>query len=243
VILYPAIDLKGGVCVRLRQGDMRDATVFNRDPAAQASAFEAAGFAWLHIVDLDGAVSGQAVNAGAVKSILAAVRLPVQLGGGIRTLAQMSAWLDAGVARIVLGTVAVRDPPMVREACRRFPGRISVGIDARSGRVAIEGWAKSGDIGAQSLARRCVDAGVSTIIYTDIDRDGMMQGVNVEATAILARAVAVPVIASGGVSSLDDIRALKAEAASGISGAIIGRALYDGQLDPRAALEAAAAPC
>jgi phosphoribosylformimino-5-aminoimidazole carboxamide ribotide isomerase len=243
VILYPAIDLKGGVCVRLRQGDMRDATVFNRDPAAQASAFEAAGFAWLHIVDLDGAVSGQAVNAGAVKSILAAVRLPVQLGGGIRTLAQMSAWLDAGVARIVLGTVAVRDPPMVREACRRFPGRIAAGIDARGGRVAIEGWAKSGDMDAQTLARRCVDAGVVVIVHTDIDRDGMMQGVNVEATAILARAVAVPVIASGGVSSLDDIRALKAEAASGISGAIIGRALYDGQLDPRAALEAAAAPC
>jgi phosphoribosylformimino-5-aminoimidazole carboxamide ribotide isomerase len=243
VILYPAIDLKGGVCVRLKRGDMRDATVFNHDPAAQARTFEAAGFSWLHVVDLDGAATGRAGNAQAVKAILSAVRMPVQLGGGIRTLAQLSAWLDAGVARIVLGTVAVRDPPMVREACRRFPGRIAVGIDARGGRVAIEGWSKSGEIGAQSLARRCVDAGASTIIYTDIDRDGMMRGVNVQATAILARAISAPVIASGGVSSIDDIRALKAESTSGIAGAIIGRALYDGNMDPRAALEAAAAPC
>ncbi len=243
MILYPAIDLKGGHCVRLRRGDMRDATVFNHDPAAQARSFEAAGFPWLHIVDLDGAVAGHAVNAPAVTAILAAVRMPVQLGGGIRTLEQMSAWIDAGAARLVLGTVAVRDPAMVREACRRFPGRIAVGIDARGGRVAIEGWAKSGDMDAPTLARRCVDAGAAAIVYTDIDRDGMMQGVNVEATAILARAIAVPVIASGGVSSLDDIRALKAEAASGIAGAIIGRALYDGRMEPRAALEAAAAPC
>ncbi len=241
MILYPAIDLKDGACVRLVQGDMARATVFNRDPAAQARAFVAAGFRWLHLVDLDGAFAGRPVNAPAVEAILAAVSVPVQLGGGLRDLATIEFWLGRGVARAVLGTLAVRDPELVREACRRHPGRIAVGIDARGGRVAVEGWAEESELGALDLARRFVDAGVAAIVYTDIERDGALAGVNVAATAALARAVPIPVIASGGVASLEDLRALRAEAASGIAGVIIGRALYDGRIDARAALELMAA--
>lgn len=241
MILYPAIDLKEGACVRLLRGDMAQATVFNRDPAAQARAFAAAGFRWLHVVDLDGAFAGKPMNADAVRAILAAVPLPVQLGGGIRGAAAIEGWLDAGVARVVLGTLAVREPAAVRDACKRFPGRIAVGIDARQGRVAVEGWAEQSELEAVELARRFEDAGVAALIYTDIDRDGALQGVNVSATAALAEAVKIPVIASGGVASLNDLEALKARAGSGIQGVIIGRALYDGRIDPSAAIRLMAA--
>jgi phosphoribosylformimino-5-aminoimidazole carboxamide ribotide isomerase len=224
VILYPAIDLKGGQCVRLLRGDMEHATVFNGDPVAQAREFVEAGAKWLHVVDLDGAVAGKSVNEVAVRAILGAVPVPVQLGGGIRDRQAIARWLDAGVARVILGTVALRDPALVMAACREFPGRIAVGIDARGGKVAVEGWVETSDITAHDLARRFKDAGVAAIIYTDIDRDGAMQGVNVEATAKLAAQIKIPVIASGGVSSLDDIRALKAR---GLPGAIVGRALYE----------------
>lgn len=234
MILYPAIDLKGGSCVRLVRGDMAQATVFNDDPAAQARAFADAGAAWLHIVDLDGAFAGAPVNAGAVESILAAVSVPVQLGGGIRDLATVEAWLDRGVARVILGTAAVKNPELVIEACRRRPNRIAVGIDARGGKVAVEGWAEETDLDAATLAGRFVDAGVAAIVFTDIDRDGALQGVNTAATAALARAVPIPVIASGGISSLDDIRALAADGV--IAGAITGRALYDGRIDLAGAL-------
>jgi phosphoribosylformimino-5-aminoimidazole carboxamide ribotide isomerase len=238
VILYPAIDLKGGQCVRLLRGDMAAATVFNHDPADQARRFAAAGFEWLHLVDLDGAVGGRPVNAGAVAAILAAVTLPVQLGGGIRSLAQIATWLESDVRRVILGTVALTDPELVRTACKRFPGRIVVGIDARGGKVATEGWIKTSETTALDLARALSDVGVAALIYTDIDRDGAMQGVNVAATAALARAVEMPVIASGGVAGIEDLKALKAEAASGIAGVVVGRALYDGRLDAAAALRA-----
>ncbi|MBL8831998.1 MAG: 1-(5-phosphoribosyl)-5-[(5-phosphoribosylamino)methylideneamino]imidazole-4-carboxamide isomerase [Rhodospirillales bacterium] len=231
MILFPAIDLKGGKCVRLLRGDMDAATTFNEDPADQARKFEAAGCRWIHVVDLDGAFAGAPVNAPAVRAILGAVKVPVQLGGGIRDAAGIAAWLEAGINRVILGTVALRDPELVKRACRDWPGRIVVGIDARGGRVAVEGWAETSDVLAVDLARKFADAGVAAIVYTDIERDGAMGGPNVEATAALARSSGIPVIASGGVSSLDDLRALKAHAADGIVGVISGRALYDGRID------------
>lgn len=230
MILYPAIDLKDGQCVRLVRGDMAAATVFNDDPAAQARAFQDAGCRWIHLVDLNGAFAGEPVNGAAVEAILAAIDVPAQLGGGIRDLATIEAWLTKGLARVILGTIAVRDPDLVREAARAFPGQIAVGIDARGGMVAVEGWAETTDVTALDLARKFEDAGVAAIIYTDIDRDGAMQGPNVEATADLARAVSIPVIASGGVSSLDDLRALRSCGAP-LDGAISGRALYDGRIE------------
>jgi phosphoribosylformimino-5-aminoimidazole carboxamide ribotide isomerase len=236
MILYPAIDLKDGACVRLERGVMDRATVFNADPPAQARAFADAGCTWLHVVDLDGAFAGRPMNAAAVEAIVAAVDLKLQLGGGIRDLATIERWLDAGLARVILGTAALKDPALVREACRLFPGRVAVGIDARDGRVAVEGWAETSTLTALELARRFEDCGVAALIHTDIERDGMLRGANVAATAALARAIATPVIVSGGVSSLDDLRAVKAEAASGIAGAICGRALYDGRLDLAEAL-------
>ena len=236
MILYPAIDLKGGQCVRLVRGDMNQATVFNADPAAQARDFAGAGCRWLHLVDLDGAFAGAPRNAAAVDAILAAVAVPCQLGGGIRDLATIESWLAKGVARVILGTVALTDPDLVRAACKRHPGRIAVGIDARGGRVATEGWAEVSDTTAIDLARRFEDAGVAAIVYTDIDRDGVLGGVNVESTAALARAVAIPVIASGGVASLADLTALLGVEQDGVAGVISGRALYDGRLDLEAAL-------
>ena len=236
MILYPAIDLKGGQAVRLLRGDMGKATVFDDDPAARAASFAQAGCEWLHLVDLDGAFAGRAENADAVAAILAAVDVPCQLGGGIRTMDAVEGWLERGVARVILGTVAVEDPDLVRAAAARFPGRIAMGIDARGGRVATRGWAEETEVEATALARAFEDAGVAAIIYTDIDRDGAMSGPNVEATAALSRAVATPVIASGGVSSLDDLRALKATGA--VAGAITGRALYDGAIDLGEALAA-----
>lgn len=235
MILYPAIDLKEGRCVRLIRGDMEQATVFNDDPVAQAASFVDAGASWLHLVDLDGAFAGQPMNATAVQSIVNEVDIPIQLGGGIRTLQTIEDWLSCGVMRVILGTVAVKDAGLVVEACRKFPGQIAVGIDARGGRVAVEGWAEETDIQAVDLARKFADAGVDAIIYTDIDRDGVLQGANIPATAELARAVSIPVIASGGVSTLTDIRGLIAE--KRIAGAIIGRALYDGRIDLRQALK------
>ena len=237
--LYPAIDLKDGSCVRLVQGDMARATVFNTDPAAQARAFAAAGFRWLHLVDLNGAFAGRPVNAAAVDAILQAVSLPAQLGGGIRDLATIEHWLARGIRRVILGTLAVRDPGLVKDACKRFPGRVALGIDARGGKVAVEGWAAAAEMTALELAKAFEDAGAAAIIYTDIDRDGLLQGVNVAATAALAAAVTTPVIASGGIASLADLAALKAVA--GIEGAIIGRALYDGRVDAAAALRLMAA--
>lgn len=242
LILYPAIDLKGGQCVRLKQGDMEQATVFNTDPADQARQFAEAGTEWLHLVDLDGAFAGQPVNAAAVEAILKAVRLPCQLGGGIRDMARIEMWLDKGIARIILGTVALKNPDLVRQAAKAFPGKIAVGIDAKGGRVAVEGWAETADITALDLARKFEDAGVAAVIYTDIDRDGLLQGANIAATAALASALSIPVIASGGVSNLQDLVALKQAAPAtrgkggGISGVISGRAIYDGRLDLRAAL-------
>lgn len=236
MILYPAIDLKDGQAVRLVRGDMATATVFNDDPAAQARAFAAAGFSWLHLVDLNGAFAGHPVNRVAVKAILAAVDCPVQLGGGIRNHETIEGWLSAGISRVILGTAAVKDPDLVRAACRAYPGRIAVGIDARNGIVAVEGWAEDGGIVATDLAKRFADAGVAAIIYTDISRDGALAGVNVAATAALAREVPIPVIASGGVASMDDISALLAVESEGVAGAILGRALYDGRIDPAEAL-------
>ena len=236
MILYPAIDLKDGACVRLRRGEMDDATVFSNDPGAQAKQFADAGCEWIHVVDLNGAFAGKPVNGEAVDAILAAVDVPVQLGGGIRTLETAADWIARGVSRIVLGTVAVKDPAMVIAACKRWPGKVAVGIDARGGRVAVEGWAEQSEMTARDLAARFADAGVAAIVYTDIDRDGMMRGVNVEGTAALAAATSIPVIASGGVASLDDLVALKARGS--IAGAISGRALYDGSLDLAAAIAA-----
>jgi len=234
MILYPAIDLKDGQCVRLLRGEMDSATVFGDDPAAQAARFADAGCRWLHIVDLNGAFAGRPVNAAAVEAVLARVEVPVQLGGGIRDRATIETWLDKGLARVILGTAAVRDPALVRDAARAHPGRIAVGIDARGGRVAVEGWAETTETEATDLARRFEDAGVAAIVYTDIDRDGVMQGPNIAATAALARAVSVPVIASGGVSSLADLVALR-DCGAPLDGAISGRALYDGRIDPGAA--------
>lgn len=229
MILYPAIDLKDGNCVRLLRGEMEAATVFGTDPAAQARAFQDAGAEWLHLVDLNGAFAGRPVNGAAVEAILAAIDIPAQLGGGIRDMATIEGWLDKGLSRVILGTVAVENPDLVRQAAAAFPGRIAVGIDARGGRVATRGWATETEVMATDLARRFEDAGVAAIIYTDIDRDGAMQGPNIAATEALARAVRIPVIASGGVSSLDDLRALAGTQV--IAGAISGRALYDGAID------------
>lgn len=237
MILFPAIDLKDGVCVRLLRGDMNHATAFNTDPAAQARLFETQGFKWLHLVDLNGAFAGAPVNAASVAAILRAVKIPVQLGGGIRDLATIEGWLGRGVRRVILGTVAVRDPELVRSACRKFPGRIVVGIDARGGKVAVAGWAEVTEITAHDLARRFEDAGVAAIIYTDIERDGAMLGLNIDATVALAEAVRIPVIASGGVTSIADLQSLKAAGCRNIEGVVSGRALYDGRLDPAEALK------
>lgn len=235
--LYPAIDLKDGQCVRLRRGAMEEATVYSPDPAGQARAWQAAGFGWLHVVDLNGAFAGRPVNAEAVRAILAAVSVPVQLGGGIRDLAGIEAWLAAGVRRVILGSAAVKDPDLVRAACRANPGRVAVGIDARDGMVATEGWAETTRLPARDLALRVEDAGAAAIIYTDIARDGMLSGLNLAQTVALAESLSTPVIASGGVGGIDDLRALK-QAASGtrIEGVIVGRALYDGRIDPAEAL-------
>ncbi|WP_420102119.1 1-(5-phosphoribosyl)-5-[(5-phosphoribosylamino)methylideneamino]imidazole-4-carboxamide isomerase [Bosea sp. (in: a-proteobacteria)] len=237
VILFPAIDLKEGRCVRLKQGDMAQATVFNDDPAAQAAAFEAQGFAWLHVVDLDGAFAGKPMNAAAVEAILARVAFPVQLGGGIRDMKTVAGWLEKGIARVIIGTAAVRDPGFVREAAKAFPGRVAVGIDARDGYVAVEGWAETSSLAAADLSRRFEDAGVAAIIYTDIARDGMLQGINWDGTIALAQAVSIPVIASGGLASLADIERLCAPDAAILEGAITGRALYDGRIDAGEALK------
>ena len=236
MILFPAIDLKEGLAVRLEQGDMARATIFHRDPAAQAHAFEAQGFKYLHIVDLDGAFAGRPVNAAAVERILEAVAIPVQLGGGIRDMATIEGWLGKGVNRVIIGTAAVRDPELVKRAARAFPDRIAVGLDARDGKVAVEGWAQASELAALDIARRFEDAGVAAIIYTDIARDGLLKGLNLDATIALAHAVTIPVIASGGLASLDDVRALLAPRAKKLAGAIAGRALYDGRLDVAAAL-------
>ena len=236
MILFPAIDLKDGLAVRLEQGDMARATVFNRDPAAQAAEFETLGFRYLHLVDLDGAFAGKPVNAAAVERILETVSIPVQLGGGIRDLRTVEAWLEKGVTRVILGTAAVRDPEFVKQAAKAHPGRIVVGLDARDGRVAVEGWAETSDLAAVDIARRFEDAGVCAIIYTDIARDGLLKGLNLDATVALAEAVNLPVIASGGLASLADIEALLAPRAKKLQGAITGRALYDGRLEAREAL-------
>jgi len=240
MILYPAIDLKDGQCVRLLRGEMASATVFGADPAAQARAFVAAGCRWLHVVDLDGAFAGRPVNAAAVEAILAAVEVPVQLGGGIRDRAAIEGWLGKGVRRVILGTAALREPALVRAAAAAHPGRVAVGIDARSGRVAVEGWAETSDVAAIDLARRFEDAGVAAIVYTDIDRDGALAGPDVPGTAALARAVSIPVIASGGIASIEDLRALK-ESGAPLDGAIAGRALYEGRIDLGAAVRLLAA--
>jgi phosphoribosylformimino-5-aminoimidazole carboxamide ribotide isomerase len=236
VILFPAIDLKGGECVRLVHGDMAQATVFNTDPADQAARFEAQGFEYLHVVDLDGAFAGKPVNAGAVEAILARIRLPVQLGGGIRDLRTIESWLSRGVRRVIIGTAAVRDPDLVREAARLFPDQVAVGVDARDGVVAVEGWAMASQISALDLGRRFEDAGVAAIIYTDIARDGALKGLNIEGTAALADAITIPVIASGGLASLADIERLLAPGCERIAGAVTGRARYDGRLDAAEAL-------
>ncbi|HYM29988.1 MAG TPA: 1-(5-phosphoribosyl)-5-[(5-phosphoribosylamino)methylideneamino]imidazole-4-carboxamide isomerase [Candidatus Cybelea sp.] len=239
--LYPAIDLKDGVCVRLEQGDMGRATVFNADPAAQARSFQSVGFTWLHLVDLNGAFAGKPVNAAAVDAVLAAVKIPVQLGGGIRDMATIEGWLSRGIRRVILGTLAVKNPKLVKDACKRFAGQVALGIDARGGKVAVEGWAAASELTALDLARAFEDAGAAAIIYTDIDRDGLLQGVNIDATAALAERISTPVIASGGVAGLKDLEGLKARSASGIEGVIIGRALYDGRIEPAEALRLMAA--
>lgn len=229
--LYPAIDLKQGQVVRLKRGDMAQATIYAEDPGEQARAFAAQGFSWLHVVDLDGAFAGKPANAEAVARILAAASLPVQLGGGIRNMATVEAWLAGGVTRVILGSAAVKDPAFVREACRKHPGRIVVGIDARGGMVATEGWADVSDVRVEDLARRFEDAGVAALLFTDVGRDGLLKGCNVAATVALARSVDIPVIASGGVADIGDIHALRPHVADGIEGVITGRALYDGRLD------------
>ena len=236
MILFPAIDLKDGQCVRLKLGDMEQATVYNPDPAAQAKAFEDQGFEWLHVVDLNGAFAGETVNGVAVDAILKATKNPVQLGGGIRTLGHIENWLAQGLSRVILGTVAVRDPALVIEACKKFPGKIAVGIDAKGGKVAVEGWAEASELGVIELAQKFEGAGVAAIIYTDIDRDGILTGINWESTLALADAVAIPVIASGGLASMADIHRMVAPDARKLEGAISGRALYDGRIDPAEAL-------
>jgi len=236
MILFPAIDLKEGLAVRLQQGDIARATVFHRDPAAQARAFEMQGFEYLHIVDLDGAFAGKPVNAGAVDRILETISIPVQLGGGIRDTANVEAWLEKGVTRVIIGTAAVRDPFFVRQVARDYPGRVAVGLDARDGKVAVEGWAKTAELSALDIARRFEDVGVAAIIFTDVARDGMLKGLNLDATIALADAISIPVIASGGLASIDDVRALLEPRARKLEGAIAGRALYDGRLDAAEAL-------
>jgi phosphoribosylformimino-5-aminoimidazole carboxamide ribotide isomerase len=236
VILFPAVDLKNGEAVRLQQGDMARATVFSRDPAAQARAFAEQGFEYLHVVDLDGAFAGKPMNADAVERILGAVKIPVQLGGGIRDRAMIDAWLGKGIARVIIGTAAVRDPALVKTAARAHPGRVAVGLDARDGRVAVEGWAETSELTVLDIARRFEDAGVAAIIYTDVARDGMLKGLNLDATIALADAVSIPVVASGGLASIEDVRALLEPRAQKLEGAIAGRALYDGRLDAADAL-------
>lgn len=236
MILFPAIDLKQGQAVRLKLGDMAQATVFNDDPAAQARIFEKQGFEYLHVVDLDGAFAGESRNAAAVEAILKAVKMPVQLGGGIRTLPHVEGWLGKGLSRVILGTVALRDPELVKAAARAFPGRIAVGIDARGGKVAVEGWAETSSLDVIELAKRFEGAGVSAIIYTDIDRDGVLAGINWDSTLKLARAITIPVVASGGLASMADIERLSRPECQILQGAISGRALYDGRIDPTAAL-------
>ena len=236
MILFPAIDLKEGLAVRLEQGDMTRATIFHRDPAVQARAFEQQGFDYLHIVDLDGAFAGKPMNAAAVDRILETVSIPVQLGGGVRDTATVESWLEKGVTRVIIGTAAVRDPPFVKQAARDYPGRIAVGLDARDGKVAVEGWAETSQLSALEIARRFEDVGVAAIVYTDIARDGMLQGLNLDATISLAEAISIPVIASGGLASIGDIKALLAPRAKKLAGAIAGRALYDGRLDAADAL-------
>ncbi len=238
MILYPAIDLKNGQCVRLKQGDMAQATVFNDDPAAQAARFEAQGFEALHVVDLDGAFAGEAVNGAAVEAILKRVRFPVQLGGGIRRMEQVEAWLSRGIARVIIGTAALRDPDFVKAAAKAFPGKVAVGIDARDGRVAVEGWAETSDMRDVDLGKRFEDAGVAAIIYTNIARDGMLSGLDFESTIALGHALTIPVIASGGLASMADIRRLASPGCAHLAGAITGRALYDGRLDPAQAIAA-----
>jgi phosphoribosylformimino-5-aminoimidazole carboxamide ribotide isomerase len=236
VILFPAIDLKNGQCVRLEQGDMARATVFNLDPAAQAKQFAAQGFEYLHVVDLDGAFAGKPMNAHAVEAMLKAVKMPLQLGGGIRDLGTVEAWLEKGVARVIIGTAAVRDPELVKSAARKFPGRVAVGLDARDGKVAVEGWADTSALTALEIAQRFEDAGVAVIIFTDIARDGLLKGLNLDTTIALADRISIPVIASGGLASIDDVKAMLMPRAAKLAGAIAGRALYDGRLDPAAAL-------
>jgi phosphoribosylformimino-5-aminoimidazole carboxamide ribotide isomerase len=236
VILFPAIDLKNGQCVRLEQGDMARATVFNLDPAAQAASFERQGFEYLHVVDLDGAFAGKPMNAQAVEAMLKVVKFPVQLGGGIRDLKTLEAWLAKGIARVIIGTAAVRDPAFVKEAAKKFPGRVAVGLDARDGKVAVEGWAETSTVTALDIAQRFEDAGVAAIIFTDIARDGLLKGLNLDATIALAESISIPVIASGGLASIEDIKALLTPRAKKLEGAISGRALYDGRIDPAQAL-------
>ena len=236
MILFPAIDLKDGQCVRLKLGDMDQATIFNDNPAAQAKSFENQGFEYLHVVDLNGAFAGTSVNGEAVEEILKTVEFPVQLGGGIRTLAHIESWLEKGLSRVILGTIAVRDPELVREACKRFPGQIAVGIDARGGKVAVEGWAETSKLSVIELANRFEGAGVAAIIYTDIDRDGVLTGINWPSTLELAQSTSIPVIASGGLASIDDIEMMTRPEMQILEGAISGRALYDGRIDPAAAL-------
>lgn len=243
MILYPAIDLKNGKCVRLLRGDMNAVTEFPAGPAEQAQQFEQAGFQWLHVVDLDGAVEGRAINADAVEAILQHVTIPIELGGGIRSMADIERWLNKGIRRVIIGTQAVREPELVIEACKAFPGKIAVGIDARGGRVAVSGWGDVTELKAAEIALRFEDAGVCAIIYTDIARDGMMQGPNIPETAALAERISTPVILSGGVSSIHDLLSIKAFAHRGIEGAIIGRAMYDGAIDPKRALELTQSPC
>jgi phosphoribosylformimino-5-aminoimidazole carboxamide ribotide isomerase len=237
MILFPAIDIKDGNAVRLEQGDMARATVFHRDPAAQARAFEEQGFGYLHVVDLDGAFAGKPMNAAAVDRILESVSMPVQLGGGIRDTATVEAWLEKGVSRVIIGTAAVRDPPFVKQAARDYPGQVAVGLDARDGKVAVEGWAETSELSALDIARRFEDVGVAAIVYTDITRDGLLKGLNLDATIALAEAISIPVIASGGLASIEDVKAMLEPRARELEGAIAGRALYDGRLDPMVALK------
>lgn len=239
MILFPAIDLKDGHCVRLQRGEMDSATVFNDDPAAQALEFQKAGFAWLHCVDLNGAFDGRSVNAAAVKAIRAAIDLPIELGGGIRDIKAIEAWIEAGITRVILGTIALTNPALVKEAAKAFPGKIVVGADAKGGKIATEGWAETSEVTPVELGKRFEDAGVAAVLFTDVDRDGLLKGVNVKATAALARALSIPVIASGGVGGIEDIEALVGENEPNIEGVVIGRALYDGRIDPAAALKLA----
>jgi len=236
VILFPAIDLKGGQCVRLKQGDMAQATIYNDDPAAQAKAFEDVGFSYLHVVDLDGAFAGQPVNASAVEAIRKSTSFPIQLGGGIRNLATIEGWLEKGVTRVIIGTAALRDPALVKEAARKFSGRVAVGLDAKDGKVAVEGWAETSELKVLDIARQFEDAGVAAIIFTDIARDGLLKGINWDATIALGEAISIPVIASGGLASLDDVKVLLSPRAKKLEGAITGRALYDGRLDAKEAI-------